>query len=124
MAHSNQIREFVLTDHGAELLDVYVGPSGLLTGSARIAQEGRDRAEALERTQRLQRKAFEIRHKRQQLEAEIEKMRAEFEIEEEGLQRDLQEMEARDSQDAIDRLEMGRVRKADLTAAAHGNGRS
>jgi len=39
MAHSNQIREFLLTDHGVELCDVYVGPEGVLTGSARLAQE-------------------------------------------------------------------------------------
>ena len=38
-AHSNQVREFVLTDRGAELLDVYVGPQGMLTGSARVAQQ-------------------------------------------------------------------------------------
>ena len=37
-AHSNQVREFVLTDDGAELLDVYVGPNGVLTGSERVEQ--------------------------------------------------------------------------------------
>ena len=42
-AHSNQVREFVLTDHGAELLDVYVGPNGVLTGSARIEQVAQER---------------------------------------------------------------------------------
>ncbi len=44
MAHSNQIREFLLTDHGVELRDVYVGPSGVLTGSARLAQEAQEQA--------------------------------------------------------------------------------
>jgi circadian clock protein KaiC len=39
MAHSNQVREFLLTDKGAELVDVYIGPEGVLTGSARMAQE-------------------------------------------------------------------------------------
>lgn len=43
MKHSNQIREFLLTDHGIELLDVYTGPDGVLTGSARRAQELKDR---------------------------------------------------------------------------------
>ena len=42
MAHSNQIREFLLTDHGIELADVYVGPQGVLTGSARQAQEAQE----------------------------------------------------------------------------------
>ena len=46
MEHSNQIREFLLTDHRVQLLNVYVGPSGLLTGSARVAQEARERADA------------------------------------------------------------------------------
>ena len=45
MAHSNQIREFKLTNHGIELLDVYVGPEGVLTGSARLSQETKDDAE-------------------------------------------------------------------------------
>src|SRR3954447_9136342 len=49
MAHSNQIREFLLTDRGIELRDVYVGPAGVLTGSMRLAQEARERAAAIER---------------------------------------------------------------------------
>src|SRR5205085_11695496 len=47
MAHSNQIREFVLTGRGIELLDVYAGPEGVLTGSARLSQEERERSAAL-----------------------------------------------------------------------------
>jgi circadian clock protein KaiC len=43
MSHSNQIREFLLTDHGVELQDVYVGPEGVLTGSLRLAREARER---------------------------------------------------------------------------------
>ncbi len=43
MAHSNQMREFRLSDRGIELLDVYVGPGEVLTGSARLVQESRDR---------------------------------------------------------------------------------
>ena len=46
MAHSNQIREFLLTDHGVELKDVYIGPEGVLTGSLRLAQEAREQAAA------------------------------------------------------------------------------
>jgi circadian clock protein KaiC len=45
MAHSNQICEFLLTEHGVELADVYVGAAGVLTGSARQAQEAKDQAE-------------------------------------------------------------------------------
>lgn len=42
MAHSNQVREFVMTDNGVQLRDVFIGPGGALTGSARLAQENRD----------------------------------------------------------------------------------
>ena len=44
MANSNQIREFILTDHGVELRDVYIGAGGVLTGSARIAQEALEKS--------------------------------------------------------------------------------
>jgi circadian clock protein KaiC len=122
MAHSNQIREFILTGHGVDLLDVYVGPSGLLTGSARIAQEARERAEALERKQRLESTNLEIERKREQLEAQIARMRDDFELERKNLWREKQTMESREKQLAIDRVEMGQARKADAAAAA-GNGR-
>jgi circadian clock protein KaiC len=121
MAHSNQIREFLLTDHGVQLRDVYVGPSGLLTGSARVAQEARERAEAQVRKQEAQRKSFELKHKRNQLEAQIARMRAEFEIEEQGLLGGMHEMQLQEKQIVTDRLDMPRVRKADVSAA-YGNG--
>ncbi len=44
MAHSNQLREFLLTEQGVDLLDVYVGPEGVLTGSSRLSQEARENA--------------------------------------------------------------------------------
>ncbi len=122
MAHSKQIREFILTDHGVELVDVYIGPSGLLTGSARVAQEAKERAEAAERKQQLERKNFELKHKREQLEAQISRMRSEFELEEESLLQDAQEMEGQQKQIALDRMEMGRTREADVVSA-HGKGR-
>ncbi len=46
MAHSNQMREFLLTDRGIELMDVYTGPGAVYTGAARMIQEAADRAEA------------------------------------------------------------------------------
>ncbi len=48
MEHSNQIREYLITDHGIEIQDVYLGPSGgLLMGSSRAAQEAKEMAEAI-----------------------------------------------------------------------------
>ena len=82
MAHSNQIREFRLTDHGIELLDVYVGADGVLTGSARLSQETRDQAAQLLRQQEIQSKQFGLERKREAMEAQIVVLRSEFEAEE------------------------------------------
>jgi circadian clock protein KaiC len=122
MAHSNQIREFVLTDHGVQLLDVYVGPAGLLTGSARIAQAAKERAEQLERKQLLESTKLEVERKREQLEAQIARLRAEFNVEEKALLRTAQNMKSQEKQLGLDRIEMGEVRKADAVAVS-GNGR-
>jgi len=60
MANSNQIREFILTNHGLELREVYIGANGVLTGSARIAQEALENAEVLTRKNDIERKKREI----------------------------------------------------------------
>jgi circadian clock protein KaiC len=121
MAHSNQIREFLLTDHGVQLRDVYLGPSGLLTGSARVAQEAKERADAVDRKQQAQRKGIELQQKRQQLEAQIARMRFDFELEEQGLLRGAREVELQEKRFTADRVEMAHARKADATPV-HGNG--
>lgn len=82
MAHSNQIREFRLTNHGVELLDVYVGADGVLTGSARLSQETKDQAAQLLRQQEIQSKQFGLERKREAMEAQIVVLRSEFEAEE------------------------------------------
>jgi circadian clock protein KaiC len=79
MAHSNQIREFLLTDHGIELSDVYLGPEGVLTGSARQAQEARERASALTRAQEMEAVRRELQRKQEAMEARVTAMRKEFE---------------------------------------------
>ena len=117
MAHSNQIREFELTDQGVQLRDVYVGPSGLLTGSARDAQEAREKAEAVERQRQVERKSLELQQKRRQLEAEIARMRSAFDLEEIALLRHAKQTEFQENQLTLDRKEMGRVRCADLLSA-------
>ena len=85
MAHSNQIREFLLTDHGVELRDVYVGPDGVLTGSMRLAQEARERAAENARQLEVERQKRELKRKRLALDAQIVSQRAQFEAEEQEL---------------------------------------
>jgi circadian clock protein KaiC len=82
MANSNQIREFILTDHGVKLREVYIGASGVLTGSARIAQEALENAEVLIRKQGIENKKRELERKRKALEVHIAILNADFEAEE------------------------------------------
>jgi circadian clock protein KaiC len=78
MKHSNQIREFVITSEGIQLLDVYVGPEGVLTGSMRAAQEEREKASLTARKQEMERKQRDLARKRAVLEAQIAALRADF----------------------------------------------
>ena len=82
MANSNQIREFILTDHGVELREAYIGASGVLTGSARMAQEALENAEVLTRKQDIERRKRGLERKRNVLETRIASLNAEFESEE------------------------------------------
>lgn len=79
MKHSNQVREFVITDHGLDLVNVYLGVDGVLTGSARETQELMEVTGKVLRTHALSRKDLEIQRKRSVLESKISSLQAEFE---------------------------------------------
>jgi circadian clock protein KaiC len=113
MPHSNQIREFLLTDHGVDLVDVYVGPSGVLTGSARLTQEAQEKAERVSREQEIERRKMDLERKRRVLEAQIEAQRAEFEAEEEELRKIMEQEDQREVQFQEERQAMAVSRKAD-----------
>jgi circadian clock protein KaiC len=78
MPHSNQVREFVITDRGLDLIEPYLGDNVVLTGSARIAQESRERNEALALEQTAQRRARDSERKRLQLKAQLSVLEAEM----------------------------------------------
>ncbi|MCX5660757.1 MAG: circadian clock protein KaiC [Planctomycetota bacterium] len=113
MAHSNQIREFVLTANGIDLLDAYAGPGGVLTGSSRIAQEALDQIDAQSRAQDLERKQRNLEGKRRALEAQIVALRAGFENEGEELLHVIQESQADQRQGLETRRAMATSRKQD-----------
>lgn len=113
MKHSNQIREFLITSDGIQLEDVYVGPEGVLTGSARLAQEARERATALEQRQQLERRQRELERRRAALEAQILALRSEFESVEEESRLAAAQGQARDRARSGDREAMGALRGAD-----------
>jgi circadian clock protein KaiC len=103
MSHSNQIREFLITPEGLKLVDVYIGPEGVLTGSMRAAQEDRERAEKLVRDQDIERRQRELDSKRTALEAQIAALQTQFHsIEAESkmirLQDDMRERTLNDNQ--------------------------
>ena len=123
MEHSNQIREFVLTNHGLRLLDVYLGPEGVLTGSARVSQEGREKAAGTSRRQHLEGRGRELDRKREIFEARMTMLRAEFEVEEEVIQQSIAESKLIDDELLHDRGLMVRSREADPSAyKKNGNG--
>jgi circadian clock protein KaiC len=113
MAHSNQMREFVLTDRGIQLIDVYAGQGEVLTGSARIIQEARDSAhEVVERDKAAQRRR-ELEQAQRRLQAQVSDLMAQSELLEEERDRLKQREKARADVDATDRERIGRVRGAD-----------
>jgi circadian clock protein KaiC len=116
MEHSNQIREFVLTDNGLQLLDVYLGPEGVLTGSARLSQEGREKAAGTSRRQELDSRRRELDRKRQIFDARMVTLRAEHEAEEESIQQSISESELLGKELLRDRGLMVQSRKADATS--------
>jgi circadian clock protein KaiC len=113
MAHSNQIREFLLTDHGVELRDVYVGPEGVLTGSARLTKEAENEAAMLIRNQEVELRRIELERKRTTLEAQIAMLRAEFAVQEIASSKIIGQEKAEKAQLAQGRVDMGLSRKVD-----------
>jgi circadian clock protein KaiC len=113
MNHSNQVRELVLTDRGVELNDVYIGAAGVLTGSARMSQEAREKADILKRTQGIELLQRDIERKRKILEAQITAIRTEFEAEEDKLKKIISEEQQSKDVWVQDRLDMGNLRSAD-----------
>ncbi len=112
-AHSNQVREFLLTSKGVELRDVYVGPEGVLTGTMRTIQETRERAAAEARAREIARKRREVERKRDALEAQITALRSDFTSQESELEQLLAAEEAADRQIRDNRDDMARSRRAD-----------
>ena len=88
MAHSNQVREFVLSSDGVRLVDVYVGPGGVLTGAARLARESKDRQEEKERSEEIERKSREFEAQKLSVEAQVAGMMAELSAREKELAED------------------------------------
>ncbi len=104
MAHSNQVREFRITDHGAELVEVSIGPDGVLTGSARRQQQARQRVAASARQAEIQRRRQALERRRRQLEEQIAALR-------EQLSGEGEELESLAAQEALEQQDQARVQE-------------
>ena len=110
MAHSNQIREFVLSRAGVHLLPAYVGSDTVYTGSARLAQEVREKAEAVREQQQLEEKRKEFPARRAVLESQIAALRSELSSGEAEFARQTRQRNERQQKVVLDRQEMGKMR--------------
>jgi circadian clock protein KaiC len=112
MGHSNQVREFLITSHGVDLIPVAVGPNGVLTGSARVRLESEQRAQALARQQEIERKHRALLRKSKMLDNQIESMRAELAAEQEEQQSLATELQEREQRLAEARAKLAMTRGA------------
>jgi len=114
MAHDSKVREFLLTDRGVELVDVYGGPSGILTGTARVAQQEKNDVEQVRRKHDLDRQGRQCKQRRAVLEAQIASLRAEIEvtdIEMEQTQREAEQFEVTTAKMHLGEAEQPRGRR-------------
>ena len=118
MAHSNQVREFLISDQGINLVDAYIGPSGVLTGSARAAQEALETAVVLAGQEEAARRKRELEHKRTTIERKISGLRSEYESETVELRRIDEQVGTQSLLLTTERAASGRLRQADAKIVA------
>ena len=118
MAHSNQIREFLISDRGIDVVDAYIGVSGVLTGSARVAQGDLERAAVLAGQQEAAQLKREVERKRTALDRQIGDLRADYESEALELRRIAEQVGTRTFVLGTERAASGILRQADLKVAA------
>jgi len=128
MAHSNQIREFLISDHGIDIVDAYIGVSGVLTGSARVAQGALEKAAVLTNQQEAAQLKREVERKRKALERQVSDLRADYEGEALELRRIAEQVGTRTLLLTTERAASGILRQADAKSSAisrvtHRNGK-
>jgi len=113
IAHSNQVREFVLTDHGIELIDAYIGAEGVLMGSARSSQIAREKVADVDRKLTTAHKERELRRNQELYEAQLVALRGQYEAEREAILRELDDEKTRLAMATAQQGEIARLRRAD-----------
>jgi circadian clock protein KaiC len=111
MPHSNQVREFLITSRGVRLVPTYLGPSGVLTGSARLIQEAKDLAVETSVHDEIRRKELVLDHRRLAVEAQVQALRAGFEAEKQEFSRVVASQRSKASQTEADRRATAKSRR-------------
>ena len=124
MAHSNQIREFLISDRGIDVVDAYIGVSGVLTGSARVAQGDLEKAAVLASQQEAAQLKREVERKRDALERQISGLRADYETEAVELRRIAEQVGTRTFVLGTERAASGLLRQADTNVTAITRGKT
>lgn len=101
--HTNQVREFIISDNGINLVDVYLGPEGMLTGSARVAAEARVKSAELERKNEAGTAERKLKHKRLAILAQIQSLNAELAVQDSETKNNNANEEERGVHDSADR---------------------
>jgi circadian clock protein KaiC len=118
-AHSNQMREYRITDDGVEIIDAYLGLGEVLTGSARMAQDARERNQVAAAKLTAKNRRLDLELKEHLTAAQVESLEAERS----AIQRELEGITEQSEQvktfAAGDLSGMTRLRKVELDAAAH-----
>lgn len=112
MPHSNQVREFLITSRGVSLVPAYLGTAGVLTGSARLNQEAKDRYEAQVARDEFTRKKLALAHRRKAVQAQIDSLATGLLAEEEEFQSYANSAEANSAQLNVERNALFQSRKA------------
>jgi circadian clock protein KaiC len=113
MKHSNQIREFLISDRGIDVVDAYIGASGVLTGSARAAQNALEKAAVLAGQQEAAQLKREVERKRKALDRQISDLRSDYEGEALELRRIAEQVGTRTLMLTTERNALGILRQAD-----------
>ncbi len=111
-SHSNQVREFIMSDKGIQLIPPYLGESGALTGSARKNEEAKSRRAEVRRRADVARAQQQLEQKRRRAKAQMEALQAELDADEIALKAITDDESEYLRQAAADMADMERSRKS------------
>jgi circadian clock protein KaiC len=113
MPHSNQIKEFLITSDGIDLVDPYIGPAGVIMGSGKLAQEAKDEAAILEVQRKIEHTRAALEEMRRERDAKGEALKSEYAVKENELMLDVEQTQQDMKMIMKEREAMSLARKSD-----------